>query len=80
MEAQGISNNKRDDDIVYSPNKYRETEGIKVRCPQKANTIQQTGFRKRIPAPYERRLHQLLRISEFETEPESFGNCLGLCL
>ena len=30
MEVPNIFNNK-DEEIVYSPNKYRETEGIKER-------------------------------------------------
>ena len=33
MEVPNISNN-RDEEIVYSPNKYRETEGIKERMLQ----------------------------------------------
>ena len=33
MEVPNISNN-RDEDIVYSPNKYRETEGIKEKMLQ----------------------------------------------
>lgn len=33
MEVPNISNN-RDEEIVYSPNKYRETEGIKEKMLQ----------------------------------------------
>ena len=33
MEVPNISNN-RDEEIVYSPNKYRETEGMKERMLQ----------------------------------------------
>ena len=33
MEVPNISND-RDEEIVYSPNKYRETEGIKEKMSQ----------------------------------------------
>ena len=33
MEVPNVSNN-RDEEIVYSPNKYRETEGIKEKMLQ----------------------------------------------